>query len=215
MPFSSTKVAAAVLLLVFAGGPGWQRMRPSSSAHVEMLASVETPRGASVTSGLSTAAMPGSPKRRAGASMQGTARDGSASSASAPAPPWRAGPQIAAAPSLEVVRVEPSGDALLAGRSKPNATVALLDRGRVVAETRTDAGGNFVMTPPALKPGDYALSQRGGQGARARVQAERRRVGAGDADAPPRRAVESGLTPLGVASRFRELSIGRRSFASG
>ena len=31
----------------------------------------------------------------------------------------------------------------------------------------TDAGGNFVMTPPPLKPGDYALSLREGQGAAA------------------------------------------------
>lgn len=70
-----------------------------------------------------------------------------------------------AAPSFDIVRVEPSGDALLAGRSKPGAPVALVAGGKIVAQTKADAGGNFVMTPPTLKPGNYSLSLRQGEGA--------------------------------------------------
>lgn len=65
-------------------------------------------------------------------------------------------------PHFDVVRVEPSGDAVLAGKGDPNAKVALLDSGKVVAEAKTDANGNFVILPPALKPGSYDLSLRQG-----------------------------------------------------
>ena len=171
MSASSTRVAvaAAVLLLAFAGGLSWQRMRPSSSAHVEMLASrPETARGASeaaIPSAAATRSVSPSPdtglSRPSAAAARDDARELSSASGSSP----REG---IAAPSFDVVRVEPSGDALLAGRSRPNSTVALLDRGSVVAEIKADAGGTFVMIPPSLKPGDYALSLRDGQGADAR-----------------------------------------------
>ncbi len=72
----------------------------------------------------------------------------------------------AATPSFDIVRVEPNGDTLVAGRAAPNSTVALTDRDKTVAETRTDAAGNFVLTPPTLPSGDHALGLREGQGGR-------------------------------------------------
>lgn len=64
-------------------------------------------------------------------------------------------------PHFDIVRVEPSGDAVLAGKGDPNAKVALLDSGKVVAEAKTDSNGNFVILPPTLKPGSsYDLSLR-------------------------------------------------------
>ena len=158
MSASSTRVivaAAVLLLLALVGGLGWQRMRPSSTAHVEMLTSL--PQG---TRGmLQPAAQPSSatpPTPGVAAEREG-----------APQPPSGADP-LPPPPSFDIVRVEPSGEALLAGRGAPNGTVALVDRGRVVAAAKADADGNFIMTPPALKPGDYALSLREGQGAAAR-----------------------------------------------
>lgn len=71
-------------------------------------------------------------------------------------------------PHFDVVRVEPSGDAVLAGKGDPNAKVALLSSGKVLTETKADQTGQFVLMPPALKPGDYDLSLRqtpGGQSA--------------------------------------------------
>ena len=151
MPASRTRVAAlavVVLLLALGAGLGWQRLRPSSASHVEMLAAV--PARANPPPDIPTV-----PTTRAPAPEVATSMDAASVKEATP-------------PSFDIVRVEPSGEALLAGRGKPNATVALVDRGRVVAEARTDAGGNFVMTPPALVPGDYALSLREGQGAAAR-----------------------------------------------
>ena len=161
MPASSTRIAVAaalVLLLALAGGLSWQRMRPSASAHVEMSALV-TP----ATRGAVEASATFEP--RAAVSDATVERERapqpSLNSAHGDAPRTEPG----APPSFDIVRVEPSGDALLAGHGKPDGTVALVDRGKVVAEAKADSGGNFVMTPPALKPGDYVLSLREGQGA--------------------------------------------------
>ncbi len=58
------------------------------------------------------------------------------------------------------MRVEPSGEAVVAGQGAPDTTIALLGEGRVLAETRTDAAGHFVLLPPTLKAGDHALTLR-------------------------------------------------------
>ena len=64
------------------------------------------------------------------------------------------------APRFDVVRVEPTGEMVLAGRGAPDTTIALLGDGRVLGEARTDAGGHFAMLPPALQAGDHALTLR-------------------------------------------------------
>ena len=180
MSASSTRIAvAAILALLFAlaGGLGWHRMRPSSSAHVEMLASMPlttsgSPAATDPVAAVISSKPPSVPAREV---LPPRAAASDVKAENEIAPKLSAGintvdsPRIepVTPPSFDIVRVEPSGDALLAGRSKPDSTVALLDRGKVVAEAKADAGGNFVMTPPALKPGDYALSLREGQGAAA------------------------------------------------
>lgn len=65
--------------------------------------------------------------------------------------------EIAGAPEFDIVRVEPDGATLVAGRAAPNARVALVSRGRTLAETQTDAAGQFVLLPPALAPGEHLL----------------------------------------------------------
>ena len=150
MPASNTRVAVAavvVVMLALAGLLGWRHMVIASGPAVRLATSMPDGRQNAASArddGRSDAARAASPKSEPGKSD--IAKD-------------------AAVPSFDIVRVEPTGDALLAGRSKPNETVALVTSGQVVAETKADAGGNFVMTPPTLKPGDYALSLREGQGA--------------------------------------------------
>jgi nucleoid-associated protein YgaU len=61
-----------------------------------------------------------------------------------------------------VVSVEPTGEAVIAGRAAPNARVELRDAGKTVAEATADASGQFVFTPPALAPGDHSLSLAAG-----------------------------------------------------
>jgi nucleoid-associated protein YgaU len=83
-------------------------------------------------------------------------------------PPVPATPPAASAPSddkalplkpaFDVVNVDPSGDAVIAGRAAPNAKVELRDGGKTVAEATADASGQFVIIPPTLTPGDHPLS---------------------------------------------------------
>ncbi len=93
----------------------------------------------------------------------------------APPPPAEAGapavaaPQRTAAPQVkpafDVVNVEPTGEAVIAGRAAPNAKVELQDAGKMVAEATTDSAGQFVIIPPVLAPGDHSLTLATGQSA--------------------------------------------------
>jgi nucleoid-associated protein YgaU len=77
----------------------------------------------------------------------------------APAPAAKTPTQTAALePAFDVVNVDPSGEAVIAGRAAPNEKVELRDGGKTVAEATADAGGQFVIIPPALSPGDHSLS---------------------------------------------------------
>ncbi len=69
-------------------------------------------------------------------------------------------PAGAAKPSFDVVRIDPSGDAVIAGRSEPRAQVSLTLSGKPVAQAQADADGQFVMLPPKLPPGDHVLGLR-------------------------------------------------------
>ena len=71
-------------------------------------------------------------------------------------------------PAFDAVNVEPTGEAVIAGRAAPNAKVELRDDGKTVAEATADASGEFVIIPPALAPGDHSLSLAAGAGAAAR-----------------------------------------------
>ena len=75
-------------------------------------------------------------------------------------------PVQSAPPAFDIVRVEPTGDAVVAGRAAPNADVALLDRGAVIAEMKADSNGQFAFVPPRLQAGDHllALGEKSGSG---------------------------------------------------
>lgn len=78
-----------------------------------------------------------------------------------PAPP--AAPSAAAPvslPKFDVVRVEPSGDTVIAGHTEPNSQVAVVANGKVIAEGKSDAAGQFAFVPPPLAPGEHGLSLR-------------------------------------------------------
>jgi nucleoid-associated protein YgaU len=77
--------------------------------------------------------------------------------ATAPAP-------AAVKPAFDVVNVEPTGEAVVAGRAAPNAKVELRDAGKIVAEATTDSAGQFVIIPPVLAPGGHSLTLATGSG---------------------------------------------------
>jgi nucleoid-associated protein YgaU len=63
-------------------------------------------------------------------------------------------------PAFDVARIERTGDAVIAGRAAPGATVELLRNGESLDRAVADQTGQFVMTPPRLPAGNYALTLR-------------------------------------------------------
>ena len=84
------------------------------------------------------------------------AKPGAAPAPTPTAPPAEA---AASAPSFDVVRVSPQGNAVIAGRAAPGAEVTVLDGNRVVGKATADDHGEWVLVPTEpLPPGDHQLS---------------------------------------------------------
>jgi len=66
-------------------------------------------------------------------------------------------------PVFDIARIEPTGDAVIAGRAAPGAVVELLRNGERHDRAVADPSGQFVMVPPRLPPGDYELTLRSRQ----------------------------------------------------
>lgn len=88
--------------------------------------------------------------------------------AQAPTPPSRkettpAEPQADAnpnvAPSFDVVRVDPEGDVVMAGKATPDADVSVMDSEDVIGKVKADNRGEWVFLPSKpLEPGERELS---------------------------------------------------------
>ena len=127
--------------------------------------------------------VPPEPARTAERSANGSAPDvGTPAPASAasmpPAIVVRPGPEVAArpaeagvpppdpvgggavTPSFDIVRVEPTGESVIAGRAAPGATVELLRDGRPIATTKADGAGQFAFVPPTLPAGTHEITLR-------------------------------------------------------
>lgn len=73
----------------------------------------------------------------------------------------------ASLPAFDVVRVEPTGTAVIAGRAVPGAKVNILDGDKLLGSVTADARGEWVFLPPdALPPGarELRLEQVAGDG---------------------------------------------------
>ena len=80
------------------------------------------------------------------------------SAAALPASP-RATPKPVPAPSFDIVRINPEGDAVIAGRAAPGAEVTTYDDARVVGKVIADQRGEWVLIPlKPLPPGSRRLS---------------------------------------------------------
>lgn len=65
----------------------------------------------------------------------------------------------AVAPSFDIVRVEPGGSAVIAGRAAPGSEVTLMNGEEELGKARADAGGEWVIVPAKpLAPGNTSLS---------------------------------------------------------
>ncbi|HEX8261855.1 MAG TPA: hypothetical protein VF547_03165, partial [Allosphingosinicella sp.] len=92
-----------------------------------------------------TAAAPAGPPRQAAPAPPEPVRE-AAAPAAAPL-----------APSFDVVRVEPSGESVIAGRSVPGAIIDLLRNGTSHARAAADQSGLFALVPPPLPPGSHEI----------------------------------------------------------
>ncbi|HEX7969811.1 MAG TPA: LysM peptidoglycan-binding domain-containing protein [Stellaceae bacterium] len=111
-------------------------------------------------------------------------------------PPVVAPAPAAVAPSFDVVRVNPQGEAVIAGRGAPGAEVTILDGDREVGRVTADRNGEWVLVPKEpLPPGNHqlTLSQRSpgdgtvskSDGVVAMVVPERAQPGAGGQSSGP------------------------------
>ena len=66
-------------------------------------------------------------------------------------------------PAFDIARIEPTGEAVIAGRATPGATVELLRNGEFHDSAVADQSGQFVMVPPRLPSGTYDLTLRAKQ----------------------------------------------------
>jgi len=66
-------------------------------------------------------------------------------------------------PAFDVARIEATGEAVIAGRAVPGATVELLRNGELHDRAVADQSGQFVMVPPRLPSGTYDLTLRSRQ----------------------------------------------------
>ncbi len=109
--------------------------------------------------------------------MRAIAVAASGAAVAVPAPPRQAATTDDAPPrpSFDIVRVAPDGAAVVAGRAAPNADVALLDNGAVIARGHADGSGQFVVLPEKKLPA-------GGQ--ELALREERPGGGAVDGDTP-------------------------------
>ncbi|MBB3018501.1 nucleoid-associated protein YgaU [Microvirga lupini] len=72
------------------------------------------------------------------------------------APPAQA-KEAGVVPSFDLVRVEPDGESVIAGRAAPGATIELLRGDQVHARAAADASGLFAIVPPPLPPGSHQV----------------------------------------------------------
>lgn len=103
------------------------------------------------------------------------------------------------APSFDVVRVEPDGSVLIAGRAAPRASVEVLVDASVIAGTEADGGGTFVVLTdiePAPVPRIVSLVARLGDGP-AIVSSETAILAPSGASMPPPDAVPPTGMPEG------------------
>ncbi len=56
------------------------------------------------------------------------------------------------APSFDVVRINPKGDTVMAGRAAPGSKVRILDNGKVIGEATADKRGEWVFVPETPLP---------------------------------------------------------------
>jgi nucleoid-associated protein YgaU len=163
-------VAVGAVGAAAAGLGAWFAFWPAAWPSAPIASTIVVPGPAQpATPNSGEAVAPADPVSRAGAKLafapatgtpsaapsKGSAANEDATTKANPAP-------TAASPQFDVVRVEPSGESVIAGRGAPGATIALLDGDTELARGVADSNGEVVFLPPPLAPGEHALTLRSG-----------------------------------------------------
>jgi nucleoid-associated protein YgaU len=174
-----TAVVLAAGVVVVGAGYAWREgmfAHPGATSPAPAQPAATAPAAPSSQSPQPSAAsaMQASPPAKQEASAEpkapnapGAAQSEAAAPTAPPQPPAAseaAQPQLAKTgpdlPVFDTVRVEPSGDTVVAGHGAPDAKFALVSGDKVLSEVEGDGAGNFVMVPPPLAPGNYLLALR-------------------------------------------------------
>jgi hypothetical protein len=112
-----------------------------------------TPAGGAATDGSAPAATgdeaPGAADTTVGTAVQPTTQGDNQAAAG----------NVAVPPSFDIVRVNPSGDAVIAGRAQPGSEVTILDGKDVLGSVEADNRGEWVFLPDAaLDPGEHSFT---------------------------------------------------------
>jgi hypothetical protein len=126
---------------------------------VEGARSIET-RAATVAGAI---ASPGPDAPNEGSAVLATAQTKANAAATAVAVPSLSLGTDDSVPVFDIVRVDRTGDAVVAGRATPGAIVELLLNGDRQDQVVADQSGQFVMVHPQLSSGDYELTLRSRQ----------------------------------------------------
>jgi nucleoid-associated protein YgaU len=145
------RIAAPVLALVAAGSAalvGFTQVRREPPVETTAIASEPAIAAPATGHRDNGSVLPATPQAEANAAAEAL---------SIPPPPSRIDDSV---PVFDVARIEPTGDAVIAGRAAPGATVELLRNGERHDRAVADQYGQFVMVPSKLPPGKYELSLR-------------------------------------------------------
>ena len=154
-------IIAAILGLIYAisqqdvDEPGEP---PAVAAPAEPAASTGAPSG-QATPDAAAATTPG--EVPAGETAMGETATGGNAAPQVAANPAATAPAAAplVTPSFDVVRVNPNGDAVVAGRAAPGSTITLLDGDKPIGTADTDDRGEWVLLPDsAIAPGEHRFS---------------------------------------------------------
>jgi nucleoid-associated protein YgaU len=124
--------------------------------HLQREPSVETGAATAVTA----VSPPVSGARGEGSAALATAQTEANAAAAALAVSPRSPDTDESVPAFDIARIERTGDAVIAGRAAPGATVELLRNGERHDRAVAGPSGQFVMVPPRLPPGNYELTLR-------------------------------------------------------
>jgi hypothetical protein len=152
---STSRMALPLMALVVTGGIALAL----AIQHVrrEPQADIEAPTAAR------TAPEPSSGARDQGSAALAAAQAGLSAAAAALAGPSPPSDSKDGVPAFDIARIEPTGEAVIAGRAAPGATVELLRDGELHDRAVADQSGQFAMVPPRLPPGTYGLTLRSRQ----------------------------------------------------